>query len=176
MSADTDTETDELSRTARRQAERDLLDERRALLDAVAALPPEAWDALPVDHELRAAIAQLAEMKADSARRRVIRHFARRTPKSVWPELRAAYEALSQMAPEEIVTPADEAAQAWAERLIAEGDAALAEFLDRYWQLDRNHLRRLLRNAMNREGNAAERARDALTAEIKAIRAAHDED
>lgn len=171
-----DTEPDDRSRTSRRQAERDLLDERRALLDALAALPPEAWDALPVDDELRTAIAQLAEMKADGARRRVIRHFARRTPEHVWPDLQAAYEALSEMAPEDIVTPADEAAQAWAERLIAEGDAALSDFLDRYWELDRNHLRRLLRNAMNREGGAADRARGALVAEIKTIRAAHDED
>lgn len=167
--------TEDRSRTARRQAERDLLEERKTLLDALAGLPPEAWPALPVDRELRAAIAQLAEMKADSARRRVIRHFARRTPEAVWPELRAAYEALKDTPPEAIVTEADEEALAWADRMIDEGDPALAEFLDRYWDLDRNHLRRLQRNAMNRSDGAGERARVALAGQIKAIRARHDD-
>ena len=35
----------------------------------------------------------------------------------------------------------------WRERLITEGDAALAEFLERHPQADRQHLRRLARDA-----------------------------
>ncbi|HEY1991527.1 MAG TPA: ribosome biogenesis factor YjgA [Gammaproteobacteria bacterium] len=35
----------------------------------------------------------------------------------------------------------------WRERLIAEGDAALAEFLERHPQADSQHLRRLVREA-----------------------------
>lgn len=169
-------DTDDRSRTARRQAERDLLEDRKTLLEALAGLPPPAWQALPVDDELREAIAQLSEMKADSARRRIIRHFARRTPEQVWPELRAAYEELKTLEADQIVTPADEAAGAWAERLVAEGDSALSDFLDRYWDLDRAHLRQLVRNATARTDSAGARAKAALIAEIKHIRAAHDAD
>lgn len=35
----------------------------------------------------------------------------------------------------------------WRERLIAEGDTALAEFLERHPEADRQHLRRLVRDA-----------------------------
>lgn len=168
--------TEDRSRTARRRAERGLLDERRDLLDALAGLPPEARAAIPADAELLGAIEQIAGMRPDSARRRIIRHHARRTPDGAWPALEAALVRLSALAPEAIVTADDESARAWADRLIDGGDDALSDLLDRYWDVDRNHLRRLLRNAMGREGAAAERARLALADEIKRIRAAHDDD
>lgn len=165
---------EETSRTARRRAERGLLDERKALLDALAGLPPEVRAAIPADGELRRAIEQIADMKADSARRRMIRHYARRTPEAAWPALEAALTELSALPPGAI--PTDEAALARADRLVAGGDAALGDFLDRYRDVDRNHLRRLLRNATNREGDAAERARAALAEEIERIRLAHDDE
>lgn len=159
--------TDDRSRTARRRDERALLDERRELLDALAALPPEARAALPADAELLGVIEQLADMRADGARRRLIRHYARRTPDAAWPPLEDALERLSGVPPAEIVTEEDRAAADWAERLIAEGDAALAEFLDAHVAFDRSRLRQLVRNAARREGHAAERARGALEEAIK---------
>lgn len=161
------TTSDDRSRTERRRAERALLDERKALLDALAGLPPEARAAIPGPPDLRAAIEQIAAMKADSARRRIIRHFARRTPEATWPDLRDALETLKGLPPEAVVTAEDEQAADWAGRLIEDGDAALAGFLDRFRAVDRNHVRRLQRNARNREGSAAARARAALEEAIK---------
>lgn len=42
--------------------------------------------------------------------------------------------------------------QRWRDRLLAEGDAALAEFLARHPQADRQHLRRLMRRAGGEDG------------------------
>lgn len=50
----------------------------------------------------------------------------------------------------------------WRDRLIAEGDAALAELLERRPQADRQHLRRLVRDAIQEaaQGRAPRHARE----------------
>jgi len=122
---------------------------------------------LPVDDELRDAIEKLAEMKADSARRRINRHYARRATEDVWPRLEEALERLRDLDPETLVTPDEAAARAWSARLIEEGDAALSEFIAAHPQVDRSRLRQIVRNATRRTGAAAQRARDALDALIQ---------
>lgn len=170
------TTPEDRSRTARRNAEKALLSDRKDLLDALADLPPEARAAIPAPPDLLAAIEQIAGMRADSARRRIVRHHARRAPEAVWPALFEAHAALKDTPPDEIVSADDDEAATWAARLVDEGDAALADFVDRYPAVDRNHVRRLLRNASNRQGGAADRALFALQAGIKEVLVAEDDE
>lgn len=153
------------SRTARRSAERERLVERARLIDTLAALPSEERVMLPADDELKQAIEQLAGMKADSARSRLVRHLARRTPDSAWPPLEAVVSRVEENADE--ANALEQAAEAWRARFLEEGDAAVDAFVEAHPEADRSRLRQLVRNA-SKEGTASKRARRLL---LRAIRA-----
>lgn len=154
------TDDDYRSRTARRKTERDRLDERQTLLDALAALPEDEREALPAEGELKLGIDQLSGMKADSARRRLIRHLARRTPDDAWPPLEAVLARSKATTAEGIAVERE--AEAWRTRLIAEGDAALDALIAVFPDADRSRLRQLVRNATRPESPATRRGRRLL--------------
>lgn len=153
------------SRTARRSAERDRLTERVRLLDALAALPVEERALLPADDDLRDAIEQLAGMKADGARSRLIRHLARRTPDGAWPPLEGVLARVEDASVE--ATALEHAATEWRARLLDEGDTGVDAFVEAHPTADRGRLRQLVRNAGKGEGPASKRARRLL---LRAIR------
>lgn len=152
------------SRTARRNAERERLVERARLVETLAALPAEERVMLPADDDLKRAIEQLAGMKADSARSRLVRRLARRTPDSAWPPLEAVVSRVE--AEGDAASALEEAALAWRTRLLDEGDAAVDVFVEAHPGADRSRLRQLVRNA-SKEGAASKRARRLL---LRAIR------
>lgn len=155
------------SRTARRRSERDRLDDRQTLLDALAALPEEERDALPAEGELKLGIDQLAGMKADSARRRLIRHLARRTPDDAWPPLEAVLNRSKATTAEGAAVERE--AEAWRTRLIAEGDAAVDALVAAFPDADRGRLRQLVRNASRPDGPATRRGRRLLFRAVRAL-------
>jgi ribosome-associated protein len=100
---------------------------------------------VPVSAELRAAVEEMRRLKAREARRRQLQYIGRL--------MRAEdADAIAQAVAE---AEAGSAAakrrlhllERWRERLLGEGDSALAAFLDAHPDADRQHLRQLIRRA-----------------------------
>ena len=141
-----DTDSDELgpSRSQRRREALDVL--------ALAARLVEQNDAelarLPLSDELRALIRESQRITQQIARKRQLAFLAknlRREDAELLETLRHALEHDKADARRE--TAALHRVEAWRERLIDEGDAALAELIATHTTADRQHLRQLARNA-----------------------------
>jgi len=103
----------------------------------------------------------IAGMRSSGARNRQIRHCAaslEREPLQAIGELLAGREAARQAANQEF-----HRIERWRDRLLAGGDAVLGELLDTHPDLDRQHLRRLIRAAQQYgDGARGTRARREL--------------
>lgn len=128
--------------------------------EQLISLPKNQLDTLPLPESLRDAVEQARRITSRGALKRQ-RQYVGRLMRDIDPlPLRAKLEELHR---------ADRAAKArfqqnerWRDRLIAEGDAALAEFLAQHAQADRQHLRRLMRDAASdaAAGRAPRHARE----------------
>ncbi len=108
-------------------------------------LPPARLERMRISDRLRSALDESRKVKAHSARRRQLR----------WLGKVLSSEDSDQLA--NLVAQSDAKQQAdnqrfhalerWRDRLLAEGDDALSELLERYPDADRQQLRALLRSA-----------------------------
>lgn len=132
------------SRTRQRQAALDVL----ALSQQLTALSQGQLDKLPIPDSLRPHIADTQRIASPIARKRQMAFLAkqmRRENDATLDAIRDALEAGGEASRRETATL--HRAEAWRERLLADGDAALAELLTEYPAADRQRLRQLLRNA-----------------------------
>ncbi|MGA9854119.1 MAG: ribosome biogenesis factor YjgA [Gammaproteobacteria bacterium] len=123
-------------------------------------LPKKQLELLPLPENLRDAIEHARHITSHGALKRQ-RQYVGRLMRDIDPEpVRAKLDEL---------TSADKQSNArfhqnehWRDRLIADGDAALAEFLVLHPQADRQHLRRLMREAIGdtAAGRAPRHARE----------------
>ncbi len=112
-------------------------------------LSKKQLELMPLPDNLREAIEQARHITARSALKRQ-RQYVGRLMRGVDPEpLRTKLDELNSV--DNLSKARFHQCERWRDRLLTEGDAALAEFLDQYPQADRQHLRRLMREA----GNAA---------------------
>jgi len=139
------------SRSARRREALDVL----ALAKQLIELPPSRIAKLELPDEVRDEITNVRKITSHIARKRQLSYLAklmRRHDEEVFAPARAALA-------NERAAGAREAAAAHQleglrERLLAEGDAALSELIVEHPDLDRRHLRTLIRQArLEREGN-----------------------
>lgn len=103
---------------------------------------------LPLSDDLRALVLESKRITAQIARKRQVQFLAknlRREDDETLDAIRAALEHDKAVTRQE--TAALHRVEAWRERLVRDGDAALAELLNDYPQADRQHLRQLARNA-----------------------------
>lgn len=103
---------------------------------------------LPLDEELRALVRESQRITQQIARKRQTQFLAknlRREDDAVLDALRSALD--HAKADGRRGAAALHRVETWRERLIAEGDAALSDFLAAHPQADRQHLRQLARNA-----------------------------
>jgi ribosome-associated protein len=103
---------------------------------------------LPLDGELRTLVRESQRITQQIARKRQIQYLAkilRREDDATLDALRHALE--HAKADSRRDTAALHRIEAWRERLIDEGDAALAELMTAHPTADRQHLRQLARNA-----------------------------
>lgn len=148
-----DEETGEYLSPSRSQNRREAL----AIFDLgerLVALSDSQLAQLPVPEDVLDAIRDTQRIRAPIARKRQLQTLAkvlRRQDDEEVEALRAALDHDKTTSARE--TAALQRVEAWRERLLAEGDAALAELLDARPGADRQQLRTLVRNA------AAERAR-----------------
>lgn len=139
------------SRSEQRRTALDVL----ALANQLAELSPVQLARLPVPEALLPHIAEARRITQHVAHKRQVAFLAkqmRREDDTALAAIRDALDAGGEAGRREAALL--HRAEAWRERLVAEGDAALAELLDAHPGADRQSLRQLARNA------AEERARN----------------
>jgi ribosome-associated protein len=129
------------SKSARK---RELL-ELQALADRMAGLSDKRLRALAVDERLREALTQLRAMRPSGSRNRQLKHCV----KFMDPEaLQQVIAYLDDRHSQQVAgNQAFHRVEQWRDRLVSGGDAALDAFLQEYGEVDRQHIRRLCRDA-----------------------------
>ena len=139
------------SRSAQRRAALDVL----ALGERLSVLSDAQLARLPIPEDLLPHIVEVRRMPSHGARKRQHAFLAkqmRRQDDAVLDAIRDALDAAA--APSRRETARLHALEDWRERLLEDGDDALAAFIEAYPAADRQRLRQLVRNA------AEERRRD----------------
>jgi len=114
--------------------------------EALVELPASKLAQIPMPEELADAVALARKITARGGRKRQLQYIGK-VMRQIDPEpIERAMEGLKADSARE--TARLHKLEQWRERLIAEGDEALAELLDEFPHADRQHLRQLMRNAM----------------------------
>ena len=143
-----DEETGEFLSPSRSQQRRDALDVL-ALAGQLTELEPGRLAKLPVPEHLLPHIADTRRIRSHIARKRQLAFLAkqmRREEDETLAAIRDALDAGGEAA--KLDTARLHRAEHWRERLLYEGDEALAELLAEFPQADRQKLRQLVRNAL----------------------------
>lgn len=144
-----DEETGEFLGASRSQQRRDALDVLE-LAQRLVGLPPAQLARLPVPEDLLPHIADTRRITSHIARKRQMAFLAkqmRREDDEVLDAIRDALDAGGEAARRE--TALLHRAERWRERLLEEGDAALAELVGAHPSADRQQLRQLVRNTLD---------------------------
>ncbi|WP_202845288.1 ribosome biogenesis factor YjgA [Luteimonas saliphila] len=144
-----DEDTGEFLSPSRSQQRREALDVL-ALATQLAELEPGRLAKLPLPEHLQPHIAEARRITSHIARKRQLAFLAkqmRREDDEVLDAIRDALDAGGEAAKQE--TALLHRVERWRERLLEDGDAALADLLDEFPQADRQQLRQLSRNAID---------------------------
>ena len=144
-----DPESGDFLSPSRSQQRRDAL-EVLALGEKLAALSDAQLGKLPIPDGLLPHILDTRRITAHVARKRQLAFLAkqmRREDDETLEAIRDALDAGGDSARREAAEL--HRIEAWRERLLEEGDAALGELLDAHPHADRQHLRQLARNALD---------------------------
>jgi ribosome-associated protein len=154
-----DDETGEFFSPSRSRQRRDAL-EVFSLGEKLVSLTEAQLAKLPVPESLLPHIRECKRITAQIAHKRQLQFLAkqmRREDDEVLDAIRDALDEKGEAARREVA--AMHRVESWRERLIADGDAALAQLLDEYPTADRQLLRQLARNALEeRKRNKPPRA------------------
>lgn len=113
--------------------------------EELIGLPPQQLASIALPDTLREAIELARRLRSHGALRRQ-RQYIGRLMRTLDPTpIRARLDALRSA--DRVSHARFQQAERWRERLLAEGDAALGEFVERFPQADRAYLQRLLRQA-----------------------------
>lgn len=165
-----DPDTGEYLGASRSENRREAL-EVLALGEKLVGLTEAQLAKLPVPESLLPHIRECKRITAHIAHKRQLAFLAKQMRREDDETLEAIRDALDEhgdAARRE--TAAMHRVEAWRERLIADGDAALAALLDEYPTADRQHLRQLVRNAIDeRNRNKPPRAFREIYQELRAL-------
>lgn len=165
-----DEETGEFRGESRSQNRREAL-EILVLGEKLVALTPAQLSKLPVPDSLLPHIRDCKRITAHIAHKRQLAYLAkqmRREDDEVLDAIRDALDEQGEGARRYIA--AMHRIETWREKLIAEGDDALAALLDEYPGANRQHLRQLVRNAIEeRNRNKPPRAFRELYRELREL-------
>ena len=129
-------------------------EQRRAALDVLelggklAVLSDAQLSKLPIPDNLLPHILETRRITSHIAHKRQLQFLAkqmRREDDDVLDAIRDALDEKGETARREVA--AMHRVEAWRDRLLADGDDALAAFIDEFPSADRQHLRQLVRNA-----------------------------
>ena len=165
-----DEDTGEFLSPSRSQQRRDAL-EVLDLAEKLASLTPTQLAKLPIPEDLLPHLEHTRKITAHIARKRQLAFLAKQMRREDDETLEAIRDALDEdgvAARREVA--AMHRVEAWRERLLADGDAALAELLEEHPAADRQHLRQLVRNANEEKlRNKPPRAFRELFRELRAL-------
>lgn len=113
--------------------------------EELVELPAAKLAKIPLPEELAEAVALARRIKARGGRKRQLQYIGKVMRKIDAEPIQQALSALKTDAIRE--TARLHRLEQWRDRLLEEGDTALAELLDEYPAADRQHLRQLMRNA-----------------------------
>ena len=168
-----DEETGEFFSPSRSQQRRDAL-EVLALGEKLVSLTEAQLAKLPVPESLLPHIRECKRITAQIAHKRQLQYLAkqmRREDDEVLEAIRDALDEKGETARREVA--AMHRVEAWRDKLLAEGDGALAQLLDEYPAADRQLLRQLVRNTLEeRKRNKPPRAFRELYRELRELMAA----
>jgi ribosome-associated protein len=116
----------------------------QALADELVRLTPAQLDGVPLPAELRDAVVSARELSRGAYRRQV-RYLGRLLRDADAEPVKRAVDSLRHASQEDKARL--KRLERWRERLMEEGDAAVAELLDEYPGADAQQLRQLVRNA-----------------------------
>ena len=154
-----DEDSGEFLSPSRSQQRREALDVL-ALAERLTELEPGRLAKLPLPEHLLPHIAEARRITSHIAKKRQLAYLAkhmRREDGEALDAIRDALDAGGEAA--KLETALLHRAERWRERLLDEGDAALAELLTEFPQADRQQLRQLARNALEeRKRNKPPRA------------------
>jgi ribosome-associated protein len=155
------------SRSEQRRAALEVLD----LGAQLVALSDAQLAKLPIPESLLPHIRECKRITSHIAHKRQLQFLAkqmRREDDETLEAIRDALDEKGETARREVA--AMHRVEAWREKLIDGGDAALAELLDEHPQADRQHLRQLVRNAIEeRNRNKPPRAFRELYQELRGL-------
>ena len=165
-----DEETGEFRGDSRSQNRRDAL-EVLALCEQLVALTPAQLAKLPVPEDLLPHIRETKRITSHIAHKRQLAFLAkqvRREDEATLDAIRDALDEKGEASRREI--SAMHRVEAWRDRLLADGDVALAELLDAFPEADRQLLRQLVRNTLEeRKRNKPPRAFRELFRELREL-------
>lgn len=165
-----DPETGEFLSPSRSQKRREALDVL-ALAERLVELPDGQLAAVALPDDLRELVRDSRRITAQIARKRQLQFLAkamRREEDDVLDAIRGALDKDRDQSRRE--TAELHRLEAWRERLLEDGDEALAELLDQYPAADRQLLRQLVRNArLEREKQRPPRAFRELFRVLRAL-------
>jgi ribosome-associated protein len=142
-----DPETGDFLSPSRSQQRREAL-EVLELAKQLSELTPQQLTRLPVPDTLLPHIAETRRITSHVAHKRQLQYLAKQMRREDDETLEAIRDALDVNGHAARVEAAMlHRAEAWRERLMTDGDAALGELLTEYPLADRQHLRQLARNA-----------------------------
>jgi len=124
--------------------------ESHALTDLgkeLVELPQSKLDTIPLDDQLKEAVALARRITERGGRKRQLQYLGKLLRNSDAEPIIAAMETLRTAHLQENARL--HRLEQWRDRLLEEGDSALGELLDQHPTVDRQHLRQLLRNAQN---------------------------
>lgn len=158
-----DPQSPEPSRSARKREAEDVFD----LAREIVALSQANLARVPLDEPLLRQVAQCRRVTSHIAHRRELMFLAKLLRRDeALPAIRAAVEASREDRRRDAAR--QRRLEAWRERLIDEGDAALEALIGRYPDLDRHAFRQLVRHA--REDRLGNRDRGHQRALFRALR------
>ncbi len=144
-----DPETGEFFSPSRTQQRGEAL-EIRSLAEKLVALPAAQLARLPIPEDLMPHIVETQRITSHIAHKRQLQFLAkqmRREEDEVLEAIRDAMDEGGEAARRE--TALLHQAEQWRDRLLADGDQALADLLDAFPTADRQKLRQLVRNAID---------------------------
>ena len=170
-----DDESGEYLGPSRAQQRREALDVL-ALVQALGEHSTAELEKLPVPEHLLPHFAELRRISAHGARKRQHAYIAKQMrgeDEAVLDAIRDALAAGGEAARQE--TALLHRVEAWRDRLLADGDAALSELVEQHPSADRQQLRQLVRNALEeRARNKPPRAFRELFRVLRDVLAAAD--
>lgn len=104
---------------------------------------------LPLDDKLLKAIVEARQMKHREGRRRQLQFIGKLMRKADHEAIAAGYQKFAEK--DRHAVQRQHQVERWRDRMLAEGDAAVSEFLQTYPDTDRQQLRQLVRSALKEQ-------------------------